>query len=223
MLDKIGDNSALHDLLKQEKPDLILHPTVLEGLFVSDLIQWGKDHSVPSIYLMNSWDNPVVKAITVDAPDRLVVWGEHSRRLAHERLGIPIDQIVSLGAAQFDGYRLPPRESGPEYKRRIGIPVDQRVLLYAGSSKGLNETHHLRLLDQAIEVGDLPPCVVLYRPHPWRATVAGEENFFSVSWKHVVMAPDMDAYYRRKREGDGSIFMADYAETHVTLNAGRPK
>ena len=26
MLDKIGDNLALHDLLKQEKPDLILHP-----------------------------------------------------------------------------------------------------------------------------------------------------------------------------------------------------
>ena len=219
MFAKIGDNPALHDLLKQEKPDVILHPTVLEGLFVSDLIRWGKDHGVPSVYLMNSWDNPISKAITVDAPDRLVVWGEHSRRLAHERLEIPIDQIVSLGAAQFDGYRLPPRESGPEYKRRVGIPVNQRVLLYAGSSKGLNETHHLRLLDQAIEAGDLPSCVVLYRPHPWRATPAEEENFFSVSWKHVMMAPDMDAYYRRKREGDESIFMADYAETHVTLNA----
>ena len=33
------------------------------------------------------------------------------------------------------------------------------------------------------------------------------------------MAPDMAEYYRRHRAGEVSIHLADYAETHVTLNA----
>src|SRR5438034_390593 len=83
---------AAHEaLLGEEKPDVIVHPTVLEGLFVSDLIRWGRAHGVPTVYLMNSWDNPAVKAVAVGAPDRLVVWGEHSKQVAHERLGVPLE------------------------------------------------------------------------------------------------------------------------------------
>ena len=220
MLAKIGDNPALHDLLIEEQPDVIIHPTVLEGLFVSDLIRWGKAHGVPTVYLMNSWDNPVTKAITVDAPDRLVVWGEHSRQLAHDRLGIPIDQIVSLGAAQFDGYRLSPRESAPEYRRRLGVPDHWKVLLYAGSSKGLNETYHLIQLEEAIERGQLKNCVVLYRPHPWRDYPKDEADFFSLKWKHVMFEPSMEACYRQSRQKERiHIELANYEDTHITLSA----
>jgi CDP-Glycerol:Poly(glycerophosphate) glycerophosphotransferase len=219
MLARIGDDPALDALLEEEKPDVIVHPTVLEGLFVSDLIRWGRVHGVPTVYLMNSWDNPAVKAVAVGAPDRLVVWGEHSKQVAHARLGIPLDHLLTFGAAQFDVYRRPTREAPAAYRARLGVPAGRRLLLYAGSSKGLDETAHLRALEGAIERGELENCSVLYRPHPWRATAEGEADFFKLSWRHVAMAPDMADYYRRHRREAAIIHLADYEDTHVTLSA----
>jgi hypothetical protein len=219
MLARIGDAPELDALLEEEKPDVVVHPTVLEGLFVSDLIRWGRAHGVPTVYLMNSWDNPAVKAVAVGAPDRLVVWGEHSRLVAHERLGVPLEHLLTFGAAQFDVYRRSTRETPAAYRARLGVPPGRRLLLYAGSSKGLNETAHLRVLEQAIDRGELRNCSVLYRPHPWRATAAGEQDFFALSWRHVAMAPDMADYYRRHRREPAIIHLADYEDTHVTLSA----
>ena len=219
MLAEIGDNEPLNALLREERPDVILHPTVLEGLFVSDLVRAGQAFGIPTVYLMNSWDNPAVKAMMLGSPDRLVVWGEHSLEIAHERLGVPRDRLVSLGAAQFDVYREPPREDPASYRRRLGVPDGNRLLLYAGSSKGLNETAHLLRLEQAVASGELPRTTVLFRPHPWRGVPAGEADFYSLPWKHVIMAPDMADYYRKTRTGEVQIYLADYADTHVTLSA----
>jgi hypothetical protein len=219
MLNRIGEPQHINALLDEEKPDVIVHPTVLEGLFVSDLVHAGRHRGIPTVFLMNSWDNPAVKAMTVGTPDRLIVWGEHSRALAHERLRMPLENILVFGAAQFEVYRRPPRETPAAYRARLGIAGDHRLLLYAGSSKGLDETAHLVALETAIESGRLPRCTVLYRPHPWRARLATEEDFFTRRWRHVLMAPDMEAYYRRHRAGDASMYLADYAETHVTLSA----
>jgi hypothetical protein len=219
ILRDIGDNEELDQLLVEEKPDAIVHPTVLEGLFVADLIRSGERQHIPTVYLMNSWDNPAVKAVTVGSPTKLVVWGDHSKQLAHERLGIPLDRLVSFGAAQFDVYRRPPRETPRAYRERLGIRPDTKLLLYAGSSKGLNETLHLLRLEQAISRGELANCVVLYRPHPWRGEADGERSFFSLPWQHVRMAPDMVNYYRERMAGRNFIYMADYGDTHVTLSA----
>jgi CDP-glycerol glycerophosphotransferase (TagB/SpsB family) len=168
---------------------------------------------------MNSWDNPAVKAMMLGAPDRLVVWGEHSRQLAHERLDIPLDRLMPIGAAQFDVCRDPPREDPASYRKRLGVPEGNRLLLYAGSSKGLNETAHLVRLEEAAERGELPRTTVLFRPHPWRGQPAGEVDFYARAWKHVIMAPDMADYYRKSRTGQVQFFMADYVDTHVTLSA----
>lgn len=219
MLARIGEPEPVNALIDEEKPDVIVHPTVLEGLFVSDLVHAGRARGVPTVFLMNSWDNPAVKAMTVGTPDRLVVWGEHSRRLAHERLGMPLADVLVFGAAQFEVYRRPPAEAPDAYRARLGVPDGDRLLLYAGSSKGLDETAHLAALEAAIESGRLARCTVLYRPHPWRARLDSEEDFYARRWRHVMMAPDMADYYRRHRAGETSIYLADYAETHVTLSA----
>ena len=220
MLARIGENHEMSRILDGERPDVILHPTVLEGLFVSDLVQWGKKHRVPTVFIMNAWDNPSVKAMTVGYPDRLVVWGEQSRQHAIHYMGVPPEKIACLGAAQFDLYHNPPKVSPSEYRRRLGVPDHWKILLYAGSSKGLNEVRHLTALEQAIEQGRIKNCLVLYRPHPWRAYPPGEADFFSLNWKHVVFDPTMEACYRRSRHGDKMhIELADYEDTHVTLSA----
>lgn len=220
MLSKVGESAALNQILLEERPDIIIHPTVLEGLFVSDLIRWGKKNGKPTVFIMNSWDNPSMKAMMVGYPDRLVAWGEQTKQHSIQYLGMPSKNVVCLGAAQFDVYRRPPRETPADFRKRIGIPGGRKVLLYAGSSKGLNETHHLKILEKAIEQGGLKDCFVLYRPHPWRGQPESEEDFYSLSWKHVLLSPDMEESYRRSRKEKGNVFnLTDYEDTHVTLSA----
>jgi hypothetical protein len=216
----IGENDELNRLLDEEKPDLILHPTVLEGLFVSDLVRAGKARRIPTVFVMNSWDNPAAKAMMVGYPDSLVVWGEQTKRHAVQHLGAREETIACLGAAQFDVYRRPPRIAPEEYRRRLDATGRRRLLLYAGSSKGLNEISHLITLEDAIERGQLEDCLVLYRPHPWRAYPEGEPDFFSRPWKHVVLDPAMEACYRASRDNPRvHVELADYEDTHVTLSA----
>jgi len=220
MLGEIGENHALNQLLAEERPDVIIHPTVLEGLFVSDLIRWGKKHRMPTIFVMNSWDNPSTKAMMVGHPDRLVVWGEQTRKDAVQHMRTPVESVVCLGAAQFDLYRRPSKIPVAEYRQKLGVLEGTRVLMYAGSSKGLNESRHLLMLELAIEEGVLENCFVVYRPHPWRAYPEDEADFFSMTWKHVVLDPSMEACYRLSRTGQRiHIELADYEDTHVTLSA----
>src|SRR5262249_38695570 len=92
--------------------------------------------------------------------------------------------------------------------------------LYAGSSKGLDETRQLRHLDFWIASGRIKNCVVVYRPHPWRQYPPGETDFFEREWRHVVMDPSMIESYQRSRGGDRMyVELADYEEAHVALSA----
>lgn len=220
MLKEIGEHTALNTLLEEERPDVILHPTVLEGLFVSDLVRYGQANKTPTVFIMNSWDNPATKAMMVGYPSQLVVWGEQTRQHAVQHLNMPPDRIVCLGAAQFDLYREPPKENAVEYRRRLGIPPHRKVLLYAGSSKGLNETSHLIRLDEAIERGDLKDTVILYRPHPWRSYPQDEADFCSLKWQHVLLDPSSEAFYRLSREATRMhVELANYENTHTVLSA----
>ena len=58
---EIGKNNLLDNLISKNRPDLIIHPTVLNGLFVDDLAEICKVKKIPTLYLMNSWDNPDLK------------------------------------------------------------------------------------------------------------------------------------------------------------------
>jgi hypothetical protein len=219
ILKKIGSNESLKKLLAEEKPDIVFHPTVLEGLFVSDLVQWAEENIPPVVFLMNSWDNPSTKAMTVGHPDWLVVWGEQSKQHAIRHLGSPKERILCFGAAQFDLYRQPPEESRSEFLRKLGLSSERKTLLYAGSSKGLNEVRHLQTLEYALHTEQLPCSQIIFRPHPWRGVVPEEPDFYSISWQFVKMDPQMEDYYKASRYEKSKIFLPDYQHTHTLLNA----
>jgi hypothetical protein len=210
-----GIDPAVDRLIADERPDVVLHPSILTGHFINDLQQACNRRSIPLVLLMNSWDNPSTKAMNAGVPDRLVVWGPQTRRHAIEFMKMPPERVVEFGAAQFDVYREPIAEGDAELRRMFGVPPDLPVLLYAGVSKSVDETAHLIAIERAIADGRIPPCHVIYRPHPWRGgLVEGERNFFDVGFRHVVMDPFMSDYYRRVAATPDRVFdMADYRIT----------
>lgn len=217
---QMGVWEPLLDFVRAERPDVIFHPSILAGYFINELLQIAPRLGVPLVVMMNSWDNPSVKAMNTGMPDRLVVWGPQTAQHAVEYLGMPPERVVQFGAAQFQLYREAPRESPAELRRLFGLPEGRPVILYGGGSKSIPESRHLELLDDAIAAGRIPPCHVIYRPHPWRGGLApGETSFFDLSLRHVTIDPHMEDYYRRAAKAELRGFdLADYEVTRKLLH-----
>jgi hypothetical protein len=220
LLGRLGIHAGILSFLKQHKPDVVLHPTILVGLFINDLVKACEHLGIPCVLLMNSWDNPSSKAVLSAVPDRLVVWGEQTKRHAVEFMNFPAERVACLGAAQFQIYREPVVESDAELRRLFRVPAGKRIILYAGASKGAHESAYLRLLDDCIENGSVPDCHVIYRPHPWRGSLAkGEVPFFDLGLKHITIDPHLEDYYRRCiADRVSGIEMADYRVTRKLLH-----
>jgi hypothetical protein len=212
-------NAALESIVTSEQPDFILMPTVLEGPFLNDLIEIGRRLQIPTIAVMNSWDNPSTKRSVTGMPDRLLVWGPQTFNHAIRYVGIPQNQALCFGAAQFDVFRLPTRYGRAELCARYGIDPQRRIVLYAGSTKHTDEFGHLLLLDGAISSGKLQNVAIIYRPHPWGNCGSNGGRFSRHHWENVFIDSTMADYVETVGKGTAKMKLADYQDTHDLLSA----
>ena len=208
----------LINLLNDEQPDLVMHPCVMEGVYINDLVYYTKAKQIPLVVIMNSWDNPSTKRSMVGKPDRLLVWGEQTKEHAIKYADMPPDRTIIFGAAQFDVYRKDARLTRDEFCRLNGISSKQKILLYAGSSSYSDETAHLDMLDSAIENGDLTEVSVLYRPHPWGGGGKNGNKILEKNWKHVFIESSMKGYLTDIAKGINKKYLSDYHVTHDVLS-----
>jgi hypothetical protein len=206
-------------LIAEEAPDILIHPSVLEGVYINDLVSASKATGIPLAVIMNSWDNPCTKRAMVGTPDWLLVWGPQTRKHAIDFVGMPPDRTLMFGAAQFDVYREPPRITRAEFCARHQIDPGARILLYAGSSKGTDEFAHLTAIEEAIDQGRLGNTVIVYRPHPWGLGGKGGERILDHSWRHLRIETSMQAYLESVRRGDTTMSFPDYRDTHDVLSS----
>lgn len=213
-------NHALADLLERERPDAILHPCVLEGVFINDLVLEGRARGIPVVLAMNSWDNPSTKRAVVGRPDWLLVWGPQTKAHAIRFMAMAADRVLSFGAAQFDVFRSAPRISRTEFCATYGFDPADPVILFAGANTQTDEVATMAALDAAIADGRLPRMSILYRPHPWGGGGRGGERLLAARWKHIRLDEAMRAYVMRlSAGGNATPEMPDYAKTHDTLAA----
>ena len=70
LLGEMGVYDPLARFIAAEKPDIVVHPSILAGYFVNELTQICPARGIPLVLLMNSWDNPSTKAMNTGLPDR---------------------------------------------------------------------------------------------------------------------------------------------------------
>ena len=188
----IKKNLMFFEFLDKEKYDYIIHPTVLEGLFIYDLIEY-KEKTLKSkiIFLMNSWDNPSNKALIDDFPHLIGVWGEQTKNHCVDLLKIPKENIIVTGSAQLSMYK--------DFK--INFKKDEKkTLCFAGSSLGLNENQHLNIIDKIIENKKLN-IKVIYKPHPWKSFHKNEQLFEEKNFSNVKIDALSIQNYEARYEG----------------------
>lgn len=209
--------TELAALFERERPDVVLHPSVLDGVFVNDLVAQCRDSGVPLVVPINSWDNPATKRTVVGHPDKLLVWGPQTRQHAIDYMRIAPDHVVAFGAAQFDVFREKPRVDRASFAAAHGIDPAKKILLFAGSNARTDEVGALTALDAQIESGALPNLAIVYRPHPWGNGGHGGERLATTKWRHVVIHEPTRAYIASLSSGDGAMTFPDYRDTHDIL------
>ncbi len=211
-------NCALTELLDRERPDVVVHPSVLEGIFINDLVDECRRRAIPSVVVMNSWDNPSTKRAVVGQPDWLLVWGPQTRDHAIRFVGMRPERVVNFGAAQFDIFRASPRFDRAQLCARYGFNPQQPIVLFAGANTQTDEFATICDLDAAIEAGTLPRFNVIYRPHPWGGAGVAGERFLGHTFRHVRIDETMRELLDRVARGDrAAITLPDYRDAHDLL------
>lgn len=212
-------NTVLGALLDREKPDVVFHPTVLDGVFINDLIVQCHERGVPLVLAMNSWDNPSTKRAVVGKPDWLLAWGEQTCDHAVRFMALDPARVVPFGVAQFDVYAQPTRMDRAVFCAAHGIDPQRRIILFAGSNAQTDEFSALAAIDQAITEGRLANVSVVYRPHPWGGGGQGGARLANAQFRHIVIDRTMRDYLARLAQGEPGITLPDYRDTHDLLSA----
>ncbi len=212
-------NRALAALFEREQPDIVLHPTVLDGVFVNDLVLECRTRRIPLVLAMNSWDNPSTKRAVVGQPDWLLAWGPQTAEHAIRFMRIDPKRVVPFGAAQFDVYREPARIDRASFCEAHGIDPGRRIILFAGANAQMDEFAVLQALDSALASQRLDNISIVYRPHPWGGGGRGGARLANARFKNIAIDRTMRDYLTRVATQGYNISLPDYRDTHDLLCA----
>ena len=114
-------NKSLINVLSEEKPDLLIHPSVLQGSYIDDVVFYGNKIKKPVLIIMNSWDNPTTKRSVVNKNYFLLVWGPQTKKHALQYMGLKNEKVIEFGSAQFDIYNFENSEDWKSLRKLYGF------------------------------------------------------------------------------------------------------
>ena len=120
-------------------------------------IVFGKKYGIPSMVVVDNWDNLSSKSIFPIEPDALVCFGSHSEEFARKIQQFKSTKIFAIGSARFEIYR----------EHILGkLKIEKVDYLYAGSSIAMEDVEVLEILHNYSISNGLDK-KFRYRRHPY--------------------------------------------------------
>lgn len=151
------------------RPRLVVWPTTISNSADFNVMKAAEKLGVPILMGEGSFDNLTTKGALWPRPQRIMVWGEYSKKLALSEHGFSESEIDVTGPPHFDVYgnapSLPDRNA---FCAAHGLDANKKLILFAGTtvSKFSEEAEVLQLMADWIKTGKIPPAEIFYRPHP---------------------------------------------------------
>lgn len=182
-------NAGLTRLIKDGNYDLVMFPSSAHEASGSDVIRLGKKLGIPTLALIDNWDNLSSKTVLWDKPTHLGVWGEQTRRQAIDIHGCDERSVHLLGTPRFDSYLRP--QAKPRKKDTSALP--DNYILFVGSAMPFDEIGALGALEHALASSDINPTElrVLYRPHPWQQQRRIPQEFVPEKFTYTELDPQL--------------------------------
>lgn len=184
---RLIENDSLTSVLTRSKFCLVIFPSSAYDPDGNDLLRVCKNMGIPSLFLIDNWDNLSSKSIMWLKPTMIGVWGEQSRQHAVNIQDFMPWQVKCIGTPRFDQY----------FKLRdqkLSKHFSFTYILFVGTALSFDEVGVLVRLNAIINenLGLFDNLKIVYRPHPWRQ---GYDKFFSGDLEHVVIDPQVDSIY----------------------------
>ena len=203
---QMGLHPDILEFTYRERPDFFILPSAILDYCTDDVLQIAEKLKIPTIMLVAGWDNLSSKGILYHYPSAMGVWGEQNRRHAIDIQKTLPERVFTIGAPHYDDFHPIDEVNKAGLRAEFGLPSQGKTLLFAGTFRLFDETQLLKEIDEAIENGQLPQMKILYRPHPWRVNRNSEEDFFTQTWQHIHMDPEIVKTYQvAKAKGRGAI------------------
>ncbi len=160
---------AYHDLFCSFKPDLLVLCSIVHNEAVH-LLRRAKIEKVPTVFVVESWDNPTCKVAFFDYPEKYMVWNEIMRQELIEFHGINAEDIWVTGSAYHDVYAHPEKFCTREMlAKRYGLDPAARWIVIAATLENLYPEFDVFLERlETVRASDAfgSNCQILIRPHP---------------------------------------------------------
>lgn len=180
---QLSINPELSALVRARDYDLIVFPSAAFDSVSVDLTRLGRKLAIPTLCLIDNWDNLTSKTSFWTKPDHLGVWGEQAKEQAGRIHGFSADRVHPIGTPRFDQYfsarKTPP--SAPLYPFRY--------LLFVGSAMPFDEIGTLHYLERTLAVLESAPAglKIVYRPHPWQQKRRTDSEFRAAEFSRTVL------------------------------------
>jgi len=157
---KLSIPKVLKDILK-ENYDLVVLPTAGMSSIAFYLAKAAREAGMPSLFLVDNWDNLSSKSVMLELPDFMATWGVQSSEHAIQIHGMESTRVFNLGSARFSEYH--------EIRRtNVNSRIRGEYILFCGTLLPFNEAKCLAVIND--EMNSNPKVYgstrLVYRPHP---------------------------------------------------------
>ena len=180
---RVHPNEKLKSFICGDDYRLIIFPSSAYDVDGTDVAWVCEQENLPSLFLIDNWDNISSKSVFWKKPKYLAVWGAQSKEQAVAIQKIASKDITLIGTPRFDAYfqvRNTDIESHFIFK----------YILFVGTALDFDEE---KLLEQIGEVMENDQetwkgIKVIYRPHPWRQNACVVHPTYG---RHVITDPQI--------------------------------
>jgi hypothetical protein len=186
-------NTSIASAIASTSPDLVIFPSSSFDPEAYSITAASKASGVPTLFLVDNWDNLSSKTILVEKPDYVGVWGEQSVEHAITIQGINEESVFPIGTPRYDDY----------FKlRNVALPslFELPYILFVGTALAFDEASVLKKLDSFVNDSDRSgKLIIVYRPHPWRQ---GTDTIDGLNLRNVMVDPQVRAQYFKGEHSD---------------------
>jgi len=161
-------HSVIRELYDRYRPSLVLFTRVFGTN--QHVVKEAKRRAIPTVCLMESWDNLTLKGPLSVVPDRLVVWNEVNKNEALNLHQFREEDVLIAGIPQFDLYQDKSLfASKGNFLNGFTIGPEVKLITYAATSEwnAKDEIETIEYLYNAILNGSIKyPCHLIVRMYP---------------------------------------------------------
>lgn len=179
---------ALDAFVGPGKFDLAIFPSNAYEAAATVLIRLARTHKIPSLALIDNWDNLSSKTVFWERPDHVAVWGTQAAQQALRIHGFKPNEVHEIGTPRFDAYFL-------ARSRRTKTAKGKTRILFVGSAMPFDEISAISLMEDCLTgLGySASTAEIIYRPHPWQQKRKTPASFDPEQFSFAHLDPQMSA------------------------------